>query len=98
MSFGAIFFYVVDSFREAIRPPHPPYNVSGVSRHHRPRTWKSKRLVYNIIVAKRIVSISMSGLVQYFSDLSTIFYAQLSAPSIIYIASKSAFYTLSVLF
>ena len=51
---------------KAIRPPDPPYNVSGVSRHHRLRTPKSKRMVYNIIVAKRIVSISVSGVVKIF--------------------------------
>ena len=51
---------------KAIRPPDLPYNVSGVSRHHRLRTPKSKRMVCNIIVAKRIVSISVSGVVKIF--------------------------------
>ena len=57
-----------------LRPPDPPYNVEGNERTESRGWGKVKAIVYNIIVAKRIVSTSHPTC-KNFSKFSIVFNA-----------------------
>ena len=69
-----VFFHRFQLRGGNLRPPDPPYNVEGNERTESRGWGKVKVIVYNIIVAKRIVSTSHPTC-KNFSKFSIVFNA-----------------------